>query len=192
MPVLLCCNTAENHPEPTKRAAHEHSSEMAVLLETSRGDIVIDLFVEDCPLACRNFLKLCKCAESSSQQRGGSGMTACWGWSCSVQHRRASRGAATHRAHTGLRRYAATPDRPRRIKYYNNCLFHNVQRNFIVQTGDPTGTGKGGSSVYGCAGEGGHAAAALQAVRGARTRARGLPTPVRRPQHDVRGAGALL
>ena len=37
-----------------------------------------------------------------------------------------------------------------RVKYYNNCLFHNVQRNFIVQTGDPTGTGKGGTSVYGC------------------------------------------
>lgn len=35
------------------------------------------------------------------------------------------------------------------MKYYNNCLFHNVQRNFIAQTGDPTGSGKGGSSVYG-------------------------------------------
>lgn len=37
-----------------------------------------------------------------------------------------------------------------RIKYYNNCLFHNVQRNFIAQTGDPTATGRGGDSVYGC------------------------------------------
>lgn len=37
-----------------------------------------------------------------------------------------------------------------RVKYYNNCLFHNVQRNFIAQTGDPTGTGKGGESIYGC------------------------------------------
>jgi peptidyl-prolyl cis-trans isomerase-like 4 len=36
-----------------------------------------------------------------------------------------------------------------RVKYYNNCIFHNVQRNFIAQTGDPTGTGKGGESVYG-------------------------------------------
>ena len=36
------------------------------------------------------------------------------------------------------------------MKYYNNCLFHSVVSNFIVQTGDPTGTGKGGSSVYGC------------------------------------------
>lgn len=33
---------------------------MAVLLETSRGDIVIDLYVDDCPITCKNFLKLCK------------------------------------------------------------------------------------------------------------------------------------
>ena len=33
---------------------------MAVLLETSLGDIVIDLLTERCPLACKNFLKLCK------------------------------------------------------------------------------------------------------------------------------------
>lgn len=36
-----------------------------------------------------------------------------------------------------------------KIKYYNNCLFYNVQRNFIAQTGDPTNTGKGGDSIYG-------------------------------------------
>lgn len=35
---------------------------MSVLLETSRGDIVVDLYVEDCPKTCLNFLKLCKCA----------------------------------------------------------------------------------------------------------------------------------
>ena len=33
---------------------------MSVLLETSKGDIVIDLHCEDCPIACKNFLKLCK------------------------------------------------------------------------------------------------------------------------------------
>jgi len=36
-----------------------------------------------------------------------------------------------------------------KAKYYNNCLFHNVQKDFMVQTGDPTGTGRGGQSVYG-------------------------------------------
>ena len=36
-----------------------------------------------------------------------------------------------------------------KIKYYNGCLLYNVQPNYICQTGDPTGTGKGGDSVYG-------------------------------------------
>ncbi|XP_071997423.1 peptidyl-prolyl cis-trans isomerase-like 4 isoform X2 [Engystomops pustulosus] len=67
---------------------------MAVLLETTLGDIVIDLYTEERPRACLNFLKLCK------------------------------------------------------IKYYNYCLIHNVQRDFIFQTGDPTGTGRGGVSVF--------------------------------------------
>ena len=68
---------------------------MAVLLETSLGDIVIDLFVEARPKCCLNFIKLCK------------------------------------------------------MKYYNFCLFHSVQKNFIAQSGDPTGSGEGGSSVWG-------------------------------------------
>ncbi|XP_077409289.1 peptidyl-prolyl cis-trans isomerase-like 4 isoform X1 [Vanacampus margaritifer] len=67
---------------------------MAVLLETTLGDIVIDLFTEERPKASLNFLKLCK------------------------------------------------------IKYYNYCLIHNIQRDFIIQTGDPTGTGRGGESIY--------------------------------------------
>ena len=33
---------------------------MAVLLETSIGDMVIDLFYEKCPKASINFIKLCK------------------------------------------------------------------------------------------------------------------------------------
>jgi peptidyl-prolyl cis-trans isomerase-like 4 len=68
---------------------------MSVLLMTSAGDLVIDVFTDDCPLASKNFLKLCK------------------------------------------------------LKYYNGCLFYNVQQNLLAQTGDPTGTGKGGVSVYG-------------------------------------------
>ena len=93
---------------------------MAVMLETSRGDLVIDLFTEDCPQTTKNFLKLCKYALTMQ------------GTINSVQNcPRLSRLPAC------------------RIKYYNNVLFHNVQANFIVQTGDPTGTGKGGDSVYG-------------------------------------------
>ncbi|KYO37711.1 peptidyl-prolyl cis-trans isomerase-like 4 [Alligator mississippiensis] len=67
---------------------------MAVLLETTLGDLVIDLYTEERPRACLNFLKLCK------------------------------------------------------IKYYNYCLVHNVQRDFIIQTGDPQGTGRGGESIF--------------------------------------------
>lgn len=33
---------------------------MSVLLETSLGDIVIDLETDACPKTCQNFLKLCK------------------------------------------------------------------------------------------------------------------------------------
>jgi len=70
---------------------------MSVMLETSVGDIIIDLYTDKCPNTTRNFLKLCKC------------------------------------------------------KYYNGVLFHNVQKDYIVQTGDPTGTGRGGESMFGYA-----------------------------------------
>ncbi|KAG7395798.1 Peptidyl-prolyl cis-trans isomerase-like 4 [Phytophthora boehmeriae] len=33
---------------------------MSVLVETTLGALVLDLFVDECPLACTNFLKLCK------------------------------------------------------------------------------------------------------------------------------------
>lgn len=32
--------------------------------------------------------------------------------------------------------------------YYNNVVFHRLVKNFIVQTGDPSGTGQGGESIY--------------------------------------------
>lgn len=67
---------------------------MAVLLETTLGDLVVDLYPEERPRCSLNFLKLCK------------------------------------------------------IKYFNFNLIHSIQRNFMAQTGDPTGTGKGGASIF--------------------------------------------
>ena len=67
----------------------------SVLIETSLGEMTVDLFCDETPLASKNFLKLCK------------------------------------------------------LKYYNNCLFFNVQRDLVAHCGDPTGTGLGGQSVYG-------------------------------------------
>eukprot|EP00939_MAST-03C_sp_MAST-3C-sp1_P000477 g477.t1 len=68
---------------------------MSVLVETNVGSFVVDLYYESCPIASRNFLKLCK------------------------------------------------------LKYYNNVLFYHVEKDFIAQTGDPTATGTGGSSIWG-------------------------------------------
>lgn len=68
---------------------------MSVLLETTLGDIVIDLFVKERPRCCLNFLKLCK------------------------------------------------------MKYYNLCSFHSIEQNYIAQTGDPSGSGTGGESIFG-------------------------------------------
>lgn len=67
---------------------------MSVVIETSIGDFVIDLYIDERPTCCKNFLKLCK------------------------------------------------------IKYYNFCLIHNIQENYIAQTGDPTGSGRGGESIF--------------------------------------------
>ncbi|CAG7720591.1 unnamed protein product [Allacma fusca] len=68
---------------------------MSVVIETTQGDITVDLYIKERPLTCKNFLKLCK------------------------------------------------------IKYYNFCLFHSIQRGFIAQTGDPSGGGKGGECISG-------------------------------------------
>ena len=35
-----------------------------------------------------------------------------------------------------------------KMKAFHFNLFHFVQRNFIIQTGDPSGTGRGGESIF--------------------------------------------
>ena len=60
-----------------------------VVLETTFGDIDIELFSKECPLACRAFIRLCLDG------------------------------------------------------YYEQNLFHRILKDFMVQTGDKSGSGKG-------------------------------------------------
>ncbi|KAL8768210.1 MAG: hypothetical protein Q9209_005519 [Squamulea sp. 1 TL-2023] len=71
-------------PQPTAK----------VLLETTSGDILVELFAKQTPLASRNFLQLC--------------LDGC----------------------------------------YNDTIFHRLVPGFVIQGGDPTGTGEGGEAIY--------------------------------------------
>ncbi|KAJ7286411.1 cyclophilin-like domain-containing protein [Mycena rebaudengoi] len=67
----------------------------SVVLETSLGDVQLELYWDHAPRTCKNFAELAK--------RG----------------------------------------------YYNGVVFHRIISDFMIQTGDPTGTGRGGTSIYG-------------------------------------------
>ncbi|KAF9985837.1 heme binding [Modicella reniformis] len=66
-----------------------------VILETSMGDIAIELYTDHAPKTCQNFYELA------------------------------------------------------RKGYYNEVKFHRIVPGFVVQGGDPTGTGRGGASIFG-------------------------------------------
>jgi hypothetical protein len=52
-PIACSCNKTQ-----FKQAFYSKTDQiMSVILETSKGDIVIDLYVKDCPKACENFIK---------------------------------------------------------------------------------------------------------------------------------------
>jgi peptidyl-prolyl cis-trans isomerase SDCCAG10 len=71
-------------PQPTAK----------LLFQTSSGPITFELFAQQTPLACRNFLQHCIDG------------------------------------------------------YYDSTIFHRIVPGFLVQGGDPTGTGEGGESIY--------------------------------------------
>ncbi len=85
-------HTSDAQETRTKNCINIHI--MSVVIETTLGDLTVDLFTKERPKTCLNFVKLCK------------------------------------------------------AKKYNMNLFHMVQPSFIAQTGDPTGTGRGGESIF--------------------------------------------
>lgn len=66
-----------------------------VLVKTTYGDIDIEIWSKEAPLACKNFVQLCL------------------------------------------------------EGYYDDCPIHRIIKGFMVQSGDPTGTGTGGESIWG-------------------------------------------
>eukprot|EP00999_Lentomonas_sp_LEN2_P000120 NODE_1114_length_1007_cov_38.671591_g1069_i0.p1 GENE.NODE_1114_length_1007_cov_38.671591_g1069_i0~~NODE_1114_length_1007_cov_38.671591_g1069_i0.p1 ORF type:complete len:160 (+),score=24.53 NODE_1114_length_1007_cov_38.671591_g1069_i0:385-864(+) len=66
-----------------------------VLLRTSAGNFVVELYWNEAPRTCKNFYELAK------------------------------------------------------RQYYNGTIFHRIIGDFMIQGGDPTGTGRGGTSIYG-------------------------------------------
>ncbi len=81
-------------PKPAEEKVVEYALTEAgnpiVLMKTSMGDIEIEVFVKDCPIHAKNFLKL-------------------------VEN-----------------------------EYYDDLTFHRIAKDFVIQGGDPTGTGGGG------------------------------------------------
>ena len=88
----LKTKTEKNLMTDSTKSANEIT---VAVMKTNMGDIEIQLFPEDAPLAIENFVK---------------------------------------HAETG---------------YYKNVIFHRVIDGFMIQGGDPTGTGRGGESIWG-------------------------------------------
>jgi peptidyl-prolyl cis-trans isomerase SDCCAG10 len=79
---------------PTSAKEEPPTSAKAVLF-TSHGEIEIEMWAREAPLACKNFIQHCF------------------------------------------------------NDYYKDTLFHRLIPGFMIQGGDPTGTGTGGESIYG-------------------------------------------
>eukprot|EP00954_Amorphochlora_amoebiformis_P015793 1239804-Amorphochlora_amoeboformis.AAC.2 len=100
-----------------------------VVIVTTCGELDVELWPKETPMACRNFIQLYFSTEIYNQ---------------TISFSKESQGyflepipipaAVSERCLEG---------------YYDNNIFHRIVQNFMVQTGDPTGTGEGGESIYG-------------------------------------------
>lgn len=85
----------KDEPKKEKKVETKLTSNPIVVMETSMGNIELELFPKEAPKTVENFVGLAK--------KG----------------------------------------------YYNGIIFHRVIDNFMIQGGDPTGTGRGGESIWG-------------------------------------------
>ncbi|KAG7006172.1 galactose oxidase [Physcia stellaris] len=114
-------------PASSSQASQQPSSgepAKGVLLTTNYGDITIALYADQTPKA-RHTLSL-----SASRQSAGTKITPLTPFSLSIQT---------------CKNFATLADTHK----YDNVIFHRIIPGFMLQGGDPTGTGTGGSSIYG-------------------------------------------
>ena len=90
--ALLCC-AALAHAEKIAEILKSGTNPQ-VLLQTTSGELTLELFPKAAPKAVENFLRLVE------------------------------------------------------MGYYNGIGFHRIIKGFMIQGGDPTGTGRGGSSIW--------------------------------------------
>ena len=79
----------------TSNKGHAEMESTTVVFETTQGNVEFNLFCEQAPKTCENFV-----------------------------------------GHVNN-------------KYYDGLIFHRVIKDFMIQGGDPTGTGRGGESIWG-------------------------------------------
>ncbi len=97
VPFLLSCSSSSSQPKTYSSPPPmliDTSKQYTAIIETEKGDLVLELFAEDVPVTVNNFVFLA------------------------------------------------------REGFYDNITFHRVVEDFVVQGGDPTGTGYGNPGYY--------------------------------------------
>jgi peptidyl-prolyl cis-trans isomerase SDCCAG10 len=94
---------------------------------TTAGEIEIELWGRECPKTVRNFIALSMEGEFISVLLP----------------------FYLSRDRASLKEGRTCKNQWLMIGYYDGVIFHRLVPDFIVQTGDPTGTGLGGESFYG-------------------------------------------